>query len=85
LFLLRGTHSIRPGVFSLELPVSVSAKVPLWNEMLNRKVKPADLFRKLHTSPQSVNRLVNIMHATKIDSIAEAMKALGARLTVSAC
>lgn len=64
----------------VELPVSISAKVLLLNEMIRQKVRPAELARRLHTTPQEVNRLVNIRHASKIDGIALALKALGKTL-----
>lgn len=68
----------------VELPVSLSAKVLLLNEMLRQKMRPAELARRLHTTPQEVNRLINVRHTSKIDGIAEAMKALGKSLHVSA-
>ena len=41
---------------------------------------PAELARRLNTSPQEVNRLTNIKHTTRIDSIAAALQALGKQL-----
>ncbi len=67
----------------VELPVSIAAKVLLLNEMLVQKVRPAELARRLRTTPQEVSRLVNIRHASKIDGVAAAMKALGKALQVS--
>ena len=68
----------------VDLPLSLSAKVLLLNEMLQQKVRPAELARRLHTTPQEINRLTNIRHTSKIDGIAEAMKALGKNLQVNA-
>lgn len=68
----------------VELPVSVAAKVLLLNEMLRQKVKPAELARRLGTTPQEVNRLTNLRHATKIDRVDSALRALGKRLIVKA-
>lgn len=62
------------------LPASVQAKVLLLNELARQQVRPAELARRLHTSPQAVNRLVNLHHPTKIDAIADALQALGRRL-----
>jgi antitoxin HicB len=62
------------------LPVSLSAKVLLLNEMLRQKVRPAELARRLNTTPQEVNRLTNIRHTSRIDGIAGAMKVLGKTL-----
>lgn len=68
----------------VDLPASVAAKVLLLNEMLRRKVRPAELARRLGTTPQQVNRLTNLRHATKIDRVGAAMRALGKRLIVKA-
>ena len=73
----------RRGEFEVALPPSVAAKVLLLNRMLQERVTPAELARRLDTTPQSVNRLVDLRHATKIDTLAEALRALGAELEVS--
>lgn len=64
----------------IELPASLSAKVLLLNEMVTQDVRPAELARRLNTSPQEVNRLTNVRHTTRIDSIAAALQALGKHL-----
>jgi antitoxin HicB len=56
--------------------------VLLLNEMIKQKVRPAELARRLETTPQEVNRLTDLRHATKIDRIAGAMKALGKTLEI---
>lgn len=66
----------------VSLPAGVSAKVLLLNEMIAQKVTPSELARRLDTSPQVVNRIVDTKHATKIDTIAEAVEALGKRLEI---
>lgn len=68
----------------VELPVSVAAKVLLLNEMLRQKVRSIDLALRIGTTKQEVNRLTDLRHATKIDRIDAAMRALGKRLTVDA-
>lgn len=67
----------------IDLPVSVSAKVLLLNEMLQQKVTPSELARRLGTRPQDVNRLIDLGHATKIDTVARALQVLGRRLDVA--
>jgi len=69
----RGQHVI-------ELPASLSAKVLLLNEMISQDVRPAELARRLNTTPQEVNRLTNVRHTTRIDGIAAALQALGKHL-----
>ena len=68
----------------VELPPGITAKILLLNEMLRQKVKPAELARRLGTTPQEVNRLTNLRHATKIDRVDSALRALGKRLIVKA-
>lgn len=68
----------------VELAPSISAKALLLNEMLRQKVKPAELARRIGTTPQEVNRLTNLRHSTKIDRVDVALRALGKRLVVRA-
>ncbi len=72
----------RRGRESVELSPSVAAKVLLLNEMIRQKIRPAELARRLETTPQEVNRLTDIHHLSKIDGIAAAMKALGKTLEI---
>ena len=75
---------LKRGQKYIELPASLTAKVLLLNEMVRQKVRPAELARRLHTTPQEVNRLTNLHHTSKIDRVAEAMKALGKTLEIRA-
>lgn len=68
------------GQYLVELPASLSVKVLLLNEMLKQKVTPAELARRLGTRPQDVNRIIDLGHTTKIDTLAQAFHALGRRL-----
>jgi antitoxin HicB len=68
----------------VELAPSVAAKVLLLNEMLRQKVRPVELARRIGTTRQEVNRLTNLKHATKIDRIDAALRALGKRLYLDA-
>jgi len=68
----------------VELAPSVAAKVLLLNEMLRQKVRPVELARRIGATRQEVNRLTNLRHATKIDRIDEALRALGKRLYLDA-
>lgn len=63
----------------VELPASVAAKVILFNELLKQKVRPSELSRRLSIPRQPVNHLLDPRHATKIDNIAAALKALEIR------
>jgi antitoxin HicB len=68
----------------VELPASLAAKVLPLNEMIRQRVRPAELARRLKTSPQEVNRLTNVRHTTRIDGIALALRAIGNQLDIRA-
>lgn len=72
----RGQHVVK-------LAASLSAKVLLLNEMVNQKIRPVELARRLNTTPQEVNRLTNLRHTTRIDGIAAALQAMGRHLEIS--
>ncbi|MGI4847362.1 MAG: type II toxin-antitoxin system HicB family antitoxin [Janthinobacterium lividum] len=65
---------------AIAVPASVAAKILLLNEMIASGTKASDLARRLGTSPQEVNRLIDLKHSTKIDRIEEALVALGKNL-----
>ena len=71
------------GQLTIELPASLSAKVWLLNEMVKQNMRPAELARRLNTTPQQVNRLTNLRHTTRIDAIAAALHAMGRQLEIS--
>ena len=65
------------GELVIELPLSVWSKVLLLNTMLEQDVSQSQLGKMLNKPRQEINRMTNLSHATKIDSIVEALKALG--------
>lgn len=70
------------GDVAVDLPVSVTSKVLLLNTMVKLNVRPVDLARKMKIKPQEVTRITDIRHATKIDTIQNAFKALGKELVL---
>lgn len=74
----------RRGERLVALPLSVSAKVLLLNAMIERQVGPSQLARLMGIKPQEVNRIIDLGHNTKIDTVANAMAALGRELDVVA-
>ena len=70
------------GEVLIELPASVEAKVLLLNALVQSGISNAELARRMGTRPQEVQRIVNLGHATKIDTIAAALRALGRHLTL---
>lgn len=66
----------------VELPMSVHVKVRLLNEMVKQRLRPADLAKAMDIKPQEVTRIMDLHHATKIDTLARAFKAMGRQLEV---
>lgn len=69
----------RRGEKLVSLPLSIASKVLLLNEMLAQDIGPSELARRMQSLPQYVNRLIDLHHTTKIDTIEKAMVALGKR------
>ena len=67
----------------IPVPASVVAKILLLNQMLEQNVIPSELARRMATTRQEVNRLIDLKHTTRIDRIEEAMAALGRKLELS--
>ncbi|MDQ1812182.1 type II toxin-antitoxin system HicB family antitoxin [Massilia sp. CCM 9210] len=72
-----------PGQRVVALPALESAKVLLWNEMIEKKIRKADLARLLNVHMPQVDRLFDLKHSSKIEFVEQAAKALGKTLTVS--
>lgn len=68
---------LQEGEELVEIPLSVWSKVLLLNTMLEQRVSQVELGKLLNKPRQEINRMTNLSHATKIDSIVEALKALG--------
>lgn len=67
----------------IALPASAWAKILLLNAMLEQRVTPAELARRMGTRPQEVTRIMDLGHATKIDTIEKALAALDHRLLLA--
>ena len=72
--------AVQDGEVLVTLPASVEAKVLLLNLMLQEHKRPVDLARALHVKPQVVTRIMDVHHATKIDTLAAAFQAMGRQL-----
>lgn len=72
----------RRGEALVQLPPSVATKVMLLNLMLQERKRPVDLARTMHVKPQEITRIMNLHHATKIDTLAAAFGALGRQLDI---
>jgi antitoxin HicB len=67
----------------VELPPSIGAKVSLLNLVIEKRQRPVDLAKAMGVKPQEVTRILDLHHATKIDTLADAFKALGHNLEVT--
>lgn len=70
------------GEVLIELPDSLVIKLMLLNEMVAQKLRPQDLANRLKVDRRNVTRLLDLNHATKIDSLSQAFAVLGKRLEV---
>lgn len=61
----------------IQLPISISAKILLLNTMVSGNIRSLDLAKKMGITPQEVNRVIDLFHKTKIDTIQSAINALG--------
>ncbi|OCG78793.1 antitoxin [Gilliamella sp. Nev6-6] len=73
----------KKGEYLIDLPASLYAKVLLLNEMIDQNISNVELAKRIHVKPQEVQRIVNLEHATKIDTISKALSALGKRLELN--
>jgi antitoxin HicB len=58
----------------------VAAKAALLNARLTTRMRPADLARTMGIKPQELTRIFDLGHATKIDTVAAALAAMGYEL-----
>ncbi|MBB4862186.1 antitoxin HicB [Pseudomonas nitritireducens] len=72
----------QPGEQVVYLPSVTVAKIALWNEMLRRGLRKADLCRLLDVNPVQVDRLVDFLHGSKMEQLEAALAALGLRLSI---
>lgn len=67
----------------IELPVSVVAKILMLNLFVDSKLTRSELARKMGVKKQEITRLFNLQHSTKIDTINQAIIAMGSKLSIS--
>ncbi|NWD85702.1 type II toxin-antitoxin system HicB family antitoxin [Pseudomonas sp. K5002] len=72
-----------PGQHVVRLPAVTVAKIILWNEMISRDMRKADLCRLLGVHQAQGDRLVDFLHTSKMEQLENALAALGKRLSVS--
>lgn len=70
-----GEHVVR-------LPAVTVAKIYLWNAMMEKGLRKADLCRLLSVAPMQVDRLVDFLHTSKMEAVEVALAKVGKRLEV---
>ena len=68
------------GEHLIDLPTSVFAKILLLNEMIEQNISNVELAKRINVKPQEIQRIINLNHTTKIDTISKALSALGKNL-----
>lgn len=71
------------GEETIYLPAVTTAKIHLWNEMMMRGMRKADLCRALGVSQTQGDRLVDFLHATKMEVLEDVLARFGVRLQLS--
>ncbi len=74
----------QPGQPVVRLPALTAAKVALWNAMCAQGVGKAEMARRLGVSRPQVDRLVDLLHRSKIEQVEHALAILGQRLEITA-
>lgn len=65
------------------VPASIWAKVLLLNTMLTERVTQAELAKRIGSRKQEMQRIINLGHNTKIDTLNKALEAMGKHLNIS--
>lgn len=71
------------GELVVHLPAVTVAKIALWNAMMERDMRKADLCRLLGVHQAQGDRLVDFLHTSKMEQLEAALSALGKRLAIS--
>ncbi len=75
--------ALKRGQVLVNLPISVTMKVMLHNELLRQHVRPAELARRLNMPRQNMKRLLDFRKTTSVDSLGQALEALGRHVEVT--
>lgn len=67
----------------VSVPLSVWSKVLLLNAMLEEHVSQSELAKRIGKKKQEMQRIINLGHNTKIDTLVSALEALGKKISFS--
>ena len=65
------------------VPALTEAKLELYGGMRAAKITKAELARRLNCQMPQIDRLLDLRHASRLDQLEAAFRALGKRLTVA--
>ena len=68
---------IKKGLHPVRLPTQAGIKAQLHNEMLTQGMRKAELARRMELHMPQVDRLLNPMHSTKLETLEKAFEILG--------
>lgn len=71
------------GDIVVHLPVLICMKAALHNAMINTGTRKADLARKLNQKGPQIDRLLDVSHASKVETLEQALYLLGYEAEVS--
>lgn len=72
-----------PGQPMVCLPALTAAKAALWNAMQAQGVNKAEMARRLGVNRPQVDRLVDLLHRSKIEQVEHALAVLGQRIALT--
>ncbi len=72
----------KPGQRTVTLPPLEATKVTIYVEMRRQGVTKAELARRLGQDPKQVDRLLDVLHASRHDQLDKALAALGKRIEI---
>jgi antitoxin HicB len=75
--------SAKEGEIIIHLPVLTCLKAALHNAMISTGTRKADLARKLNQKGPQIDRLLDVSHASKVETLEQALYLLGYEVSVS--
>ncbi|MGN8250236.1 type II toxin-antitoxin system HicB family antitoxin [Pseudomonas sp. SMV7] len=67
----------------VRLPALTAAKAALWNIMVAQKISKTEMARRLGVNRPQVDRLIDLLHRSKIEQVEHALHMLGQRIELS--
>jgi len=80
---IAGPSSAEEGEMVIHLPVLTCLKAALHNAMISTGTRKADLARKLNQKGPQIDRLLDVSHASKVETLEQALYLMGYEVSVS--